>query len=72
MIKIAVSSRATSTETTSSPAFIFIPRTPDAARPIARTSVSLKRMVAPLRLTTKMSSLPVVSMTWTARRPHED
>ena len=40
-----------------------MPRTPAASRPMARTSVSLKRMVMPLRVTTKMSSSPDVATT---------
>ena len=46
-----------------------MPRTPAAARPIGRTSASLKRMVMPLRLTMKMSSLPPVTMTFTSSSP---
>ena len=46
-----------------------MPRTPAAVRPIGRTSSSLKRMVMPLRLTMKMSSLPLVSMTRTSSSP---
>ena len=58
-----MSSRATSTDTTSSSVRSFMPRTPAAVRPIGRTSSSLKRIVMPLRLTMKMSSPPPVSMT---------
>ena len=64
-----MSSRATSTDTTSSPGRSFMPRTPAAARPIGRTSSSLKRIVMPLRLTMKMSSLPSVTMTRTSSSP---
>ena len=46
-----------------------MPRTPAAARPIGRTSSSLKRIVMPLRLTMKMSSVPLVSMTLTSSSP---
>src|SRR6478735_1392076 len=55
-MRMATSSRATSTDTTESPVFSFIPRTPAAARPMGRTSSSLKRMVWPVWLTMKMSS----------------
>ncbi len=46
-----------------------MPRTPAAARPMGRTSSSLKRMVWPERLTMKMSSPVVVSMTRTNSSP---
>ena len=68
-MRMATSSRATSTDTTESPAFSFMPRTPAAARPMGRTSSSLKRMVWPDRLTMKMSSPVVVSMTRTSSSP---
>ena len=58
-----MSSRATSQDTTSSAAFLsFMPRTPAAARPMGRTSLSLKRMVMPDLATMKMSDSPLVGM----------
>ena len=47
----------------------FMPRTPAAARPMGRTSSSVKRMVMPLRATMKMSSSPLVGMTRTSSSP---
>ncbi len=46
-----------------------MPRTPAAARPMARTSSSAKRMVMPPRLTMKMSSPPLVGITLTSSSP---
>ncbi len=46
-----------------------MPRTPAASRPIARTSSSLKRMVMPLRVTSKRSSSPDVATTRTSSSP---
>ena len=65
-MRMSTSSRATSQDTTSSPTFMRMPRTPAAERPMGRTSSSEKRMVVPLRLTMKMSSSPLVWMTRTS------
>ena len=46
-----------------------MPRTPAASRPMARTSVSEKRMSLPLRLTMTMSSSPEVATTRTSSSP---
>ena len=52
-------SRATAQPTTASSAFLsFMPRTPAVARPIGRTSFSVKRMVMPPLETSRMSESP--------------
>ena len=43
-----------------------MPRTPAAARPMGRTSASLKRMAMPLRESMKMSDPPFMGMTRTS------
>ena len=57
------SSRAISTAITSSPLRSFMPATPDATRPIGRTSPSENRTAWPLRDTMRTSSLPSVRRT---------
>ena len=47
----------------------FMPRTPAAERPMARTSSSAKRTVMPERLTMKMSSPSLQGMTLTSSSP---
>ena len=63
------SGRATQHDTSSSSPRNFMPRTPAASRPMARTSASEMRRVWPERDTRKMSSRPLVGTTATNSSP---